>query len=402
MKASVALIAALAAGISVNANFVSEDLDARGDQEPEIVRILPFQPTEPSQANSHEHVHGHHMLCHGSGSGAKAGSAPASASVPGPLGALLSRLGFSGRPAISMDTDTGMDHPPAVRSSVMKHWKEHVESMISHHHLDSHQAHQDEDHDGAKVLPFLEGGHVRLMPLVALDEDEHGNGHKHWMKGNGHLGDRTPEIKWWRAIGRGRWLVKDNAGEWREPRIDEMPPRRGRGSGEHHDHHHHHAYEGGMAMTKEGEDAEGLEHKHRHGHVHHGHHGHRHRMAKSVAGRLHRALKNLRPAESIAMAFIIGAGLGSILHFVFMLFLLSIRRFRSGAGSPSRSRIALRGAEGEDLTWEEARRARKIARKEARKARKAERKAQRELLPAYEEGEGARLVVEEKVEQEEA
>ncbi|WVF66544.1 hypothetical protein IAT40_001284 [Kwoniella sp. CBS 6097] len=384
MKASVAVLAALAASVSANANAHSasstEELDVRGDQEPEVVRTLPLRPIGPDQADAHSghgHGRGQHMPCHGSGS--KAGS------PSGSLGSLLSRLGFSGRPAFSMD----MDHPSAVRSSVIKHWKDHVDSMISHHHLDSYQSPSGEDEDGAKLLPFLEGGNIRLMPLLS-DDAHHDHEHKHWMSGSGGNGDRTPEIKWWRAIGRGRWLVKDNAGEWREPRPDEMPPRRGGGRGE----HHHHAHQGGMMMTKEGDEVHG----HRHGH--HGQHGHRYRMAKSVAGRLHRALKNLKPAESIALAFVIGAGLGSILHFIFMLFLISIRSFRCGR----RSRIALRDGDGngyEGMTWEEARRARKMARKEARKARKAERKVRRaqnqpegELLPAYEEGEQVRLVVE--------
>ncbi|OCF34882.1 hypothetical protein I317_05130 [Kwoniella heveanensis CBS 569] len=396
MRTSTALLAALAATASVSANAninsASEDLDIRGDQEPELVRVLPIDLSAPEPDHAHPAGGKHHMPCHGS----KAGKGD---SAPGPLGALLSRLGLSSRPAFSMDMD--LDHPSAVRSSVIKHWKEHVDSMMSHHHLDTYRSTKNEGSDsdgGAKLLPFLEGGHVRLMPLVALDEEHWG----HWMKGTGSrpglpLGDRTPEIKWWRAIGRGRWLVKDNAGEWREPRIDEMPPRSGRAG-----HHHDHAHKGAMKLA-EGEEGpvHGHEH-HAHGHRH-GHHGHRYRMAKSVAGRLHRALKNLKPAESIAMAFIIGAGLGSILHFIFMLFLLSVRSFRCGA---RRSRIALRD-DHEGMTWEEARRARKMARKEARKARKAERKAQKhgqahgELLPAYEEGEGARLVtVAEKEEQE--
>jgi hypothetical protein len=41
-------------------------------------------------------------------------------------------------------------------------------------------------------------------------------------------------------------------------------------------------------------------------------------------------MRNLRPAESLAMAFVIGAGLGSVCHMVFMLSLLLVRRIRCG------------------------------------------------------------------------
>lgn len=105
-------------------------------------------------------------------------------------------------------------------------------------------------------------------------------------------------------------------------------------------------------------------------------------------------MRNLCPTEALALAFVLGAGLGSIIHFCFMVLLLTVRRFRC------------RG-----MTREE-RRARRHARREERRLRKEERraaregrlrlegedsivrddKAQGEVLPPYEEGEAVTLV----------
>lgn len=100
--------------------------------------------------------------------------------------------------------------------------------------------------------------------------------------------------------------------------------------------------------------------------------------------RLGRALKALHPTEAIAVAFVFGAGVGSILHVIFMIFLITIRLLRGGKTSTCAERRA------------------------ARKARRAERKAikaggvrlegeegvatSEEVLPSYAEGETDRLV----------
>jgi hypothetical protein len=96
--------------------------------------------------------------------------------------------------------------------------------------------------------------------------------------------------------------------------------------------------------------------------------------------RLHRAISSLTPTEATIFAFVIGAGIGSIFHLIFMLFLISVRRMR---GSKCKSR-------------EERREARR-ARREARAATKSEGAlklvgGEGEVLPAYGEGEGDRLV----------
>lgn len=97
---------------------------------------------------------------------------------------------------------------------------------------------------------------------------------------------------------------------------------------------------------------------------------------------------HLSPPEAITLAFVLGAGIGSIMHLIFMIFLISIRRLRGHAechGSMSR----------------EARRAARRERREARKAAKAAKREGRlrlegaeqdEVLPSYAEGETERLV----------
>jgi len=104
--------------------------------------------------------------------------------------------------------------------------------------------------------------------------------------------------------------------------------------------------------------------------------------------RLQKAISSLTPTEATIFAFVIGAGIGSILHLIFMLFLISIRRMR---GLKSKSR-------------QERREARKV-RRQARidKITKAVTSrlgggsvrlegGEGEVLPAYGEGEGDRLV----------
>lgn len=102
--------------------------------------------------------------------------------------------------------------------------------------------------------------------------------------------------------------------------------------------------------------------------------------------RLHRAMLHLSPAEAITLAFVLGAGIGSIMHLIFMLFLISIRRIRGGGCRSVRS---------------EARRAARRERRQARKAAKAAKRVgevrlegeeNEEVLPSYEDNEGDRLV----------
>lgn len=79
------------------------------------------------------------------------------------------------------------------------------------------------------------------------------------------------------------------------------------------------------------------------------------------------------------MAFVLGAGIGSILHFIFMIFILTIRLFRCNR-----------------TTWAERRAGRK-ARRAARRAVRREGRVrlegeEAEVLPSYAEGETAKLV----------
>ena len=91
---------------------------------------------------------------------------------------------------------------------------------------------------------------------------------------------------------------------------------------------------------------------------------------------LQRAISSLTPTEATIFAFVIGAGIGSILHLIFMLFLISIRRMR---GLKCKSRQERR----------EARRARREAGAEGAVKLVG---GEGEVLPAYGEGEGDRLV----------
>jgi len=106
-------------------------------------------------------------------------------------------------------------------------------------------------------------------------------------------------------------------------------------------------------------------------------------MSHILMPRLHRAILHLTPPEAIALAFVLGAGIGSIMHLIFMFFLISIRRFR-GQGRGKRCK---------------ERRERRRMRKEARKAAKLTRdgkivlaEVEGEVLPSYQDGEGDRLV----------
>ncbi len=81
------------------------------------------------------------------------------------------------------------------------------------------------------------------------------------------------------------------------------------------------------------------------------------------------------------MAFVLGAGLGSILHFIFMIFLISIRYFRCEGNTRAERRAA--------------RNAKRAARREGRVKLEGEEGveiATEEVLPGYEEGESPKLV----------
>ncbi|WWC97565.1 hypothetical protein V866_004449 [Kwoniella sp. B9012] len=317
---SIALLAALAASASATPQRV---YTLTSDPLPPLdeIKTLPIELKKP--------CHGHNNQ------------------PSGPLGSLLAKFGLiSPRPSHRHGHafDEKME---SIHESLMDHFKEHMSEV--------------ED----KVVPFLEGGSVRLHPLENdLTEQE----------SELTLSSAPEKLKIWRYLEDDKWLIRSGInGEWRVPTEDEVPPK--------FVVHHNHENENGSSSE--------MEHAHRHGNGHEHGHGHERGrwMAKTMTGRLHRALKNLKPIESICLAFVIGAGLGSIIHFFFMLFLLSFRYFRSGC--PSR----------------EEKRARRQARRERRKASGSVRFAdqvevaeQEDLLPPYEAGTAPDVVVDEKVE----
>ncbi|KAK6904706.1 hypothetical protein I204_06695 [Kwoniella mangroviensis CBS 8886] len=311
---SIALLAALAASASATPlrvyTLTSDPLPPLDE-----IKTLPIEMKKPCHGHSHQ--------------------------ASGPLGSLLAKLGLA-RPSHRHGSGHGFDEKmESIHESLMDHFREHMNEV--------------ED----KVIPFLEGGSVRLHPLV---------NHLTEQESELTLSSAPEELKIWRYLEDDKWLIKSGInGEWRVPDEDEVPPKVVV--------HHNHENENGIGSE--------MEHPHRHGHGH----GRGRWMAKTMTGRLHRALKNLKPIESICLAFVIGAGLGSIIHFFFMLFLLSFRYLR--AGCPSR----------------EERRARRQARRERRKASGSVRFAdqveiaeQEELLPPYEAGAVTDVVVNEKAE----
>ncbi|WWC67303.1 uncharacterized protein I206_101211 [Kwoniella pini CBS 10737] len=229
---------------------------------------------------------------------------------------LLVKLGF-----VEPDLQSKEKKMEDIHETLFEHFKGQIENVEN------------------KIIPLLESGSVKILPFEKFSEDDE-------MKLPNEI--QQEEMKWWRHLEEDKWIVRQGVkGEWRLPNSEELPP---------------------------------IEIQHQSSHHHHGHqHGHGF-MANTIPGRLHKALGNLKPIESIVLAFVIGAGLGSIIHFFFMLFLLTFRYFK--AGCPSK----------------EERRSRRLARKEARKAKKAERRGlilssnsiqgqdgeEEELLPAYE------------------
>jgi len=87
--------------------------------------------------------------------------------------------------------------------------------------------------------------------------------------------------------------------------------------------------------------------------IHEGTYVHHEYTAPDFMMRLNNALQNLEPHEALALAFVWGAGMGSIVHFFFMLCLITIRAIRGRHGSTREERRA-------------ARRARRQARREGR------------------------------------
>lgn len=150
--------------------------------------------------------------------------------------------------------------------------------------------------------------------------------------------DRTPEIKWWRpATGlRGKWEVKEGMGEWRAAKKGERPPSRGR-------------------------------------------------KREKFFHRLRRSLDNLTFLESLAIALVIGIGLGSIAHLVMMLFILSCRRLGLAIFSGPRFGFGFRFPQ--------------CSREQMRTGEEAERKEEKETQKATTEASDRQMIEKEEEEQ---
>ncbi|KGB75572.1 hypothetical protein CNBG_1410 [Cryptococcus deuterogattii R265] len=153
--------------------------------------------------------------------------------------------------------------------------------------------------------------------------------------------DRTPEIKWWRpATGlRGKWEVKEGMGEWRAAKKGERPPSR--------------------------------EHK-----------GHK---REKFFHRLRRSLDNLTFLESLAIALVIGIGLGSIAHLIMMLFILSCRRLGLAIFSGARFGFGFRFPQ--------------CSREQMRTGEEAERKGEKETQKAIIESDDRQMIEKKEEEQ---
>ncbi|WWD22688.1 hypothetical protein CI109_107181 [Kwoniella shandongensis] len=247
------------------------------------------------------------------------------------LSSILSRIGF---PSSSSSSSASEE---SDRGSLFDIWR----SLF-------HEAEE-------RVAPILESGIVKISSYHTDNE----NGVSTISKS-----DKTPEIKWWRPAtgegsGKGRWEVKDGRGEWRKPRKGEQPPRRG----------------GAQTLVHTQAQAQAQDQER----PPHHHHNHPRPSSERAIVRFHRALNHLTAIEGTALALVIGIGLGSIVHVVFMLLLLSFRRIRYGCKSNNREQIRLEGGEDEDVSLQ----------KEAA--------AHEEVLPAYEAEENRRMIVDEKV-----
>ncbi len=182
-----------------------------------------------------------------------------------------------------------------------------------------------------KIVPLMEGGVVRILPVMneagEPDKDVTRKHHEHM----------------WESL-EGKDGVKNH-------------------------HHHHHGFHrshsfGGRYVTS----------------------SYSCRLPSDSLTRLHRALLDLTPAEFITMAFVLGTGIGSILHFIFMICLISIRYFRCDGKTRAERRAACK--------------ARRATRREERNVKREGRvrldgeeggEVVGEELPSYEDGEGVKL-----------
>ncbi|ORX35115.1 hypothetical protein BD324DRAFT_633930 [Kockovaella imperatae] len=259
---------------------------------------------------------------------------------PGPIGSLLSHLGLTPgqkaeedhhRSHIHMEVISTIKDQVASHKESVESFKNRLEDMI--HHVES------------ESIPLMEGGIVKIMPIFNNFGDLESPENVHHKQAVQHPKFRT-----------GHW----DPDHERKLRIAEWDAMAG----------------------KDGIKA-----------VHHSHHGHHHaayphRKGRSFGCRLNHALKSLKPAESLSLAFVLGAGIGSLLHLFFMVLLLTIRRLRGGSCAERKA----------------ARRERRAAKAERRAARKAAKAAGKkggvrlesgdedEVLPAYGEEEHERLV----------
>lgn len=181
-----------------------------------------------------------------------------------------------------------------------------------------------------RVVPILQGGSVRILPVM----DENGEFDHHVEEKHRHHGD-------WKSL-------------------------EGKGGVKKHHHHGHHGYRGDRQPKSF--------------------------TCRSVARRLAvfeekltirlgKALRSLTPTEGIAVMFVLGAGLGSLIHFVFAVIFLTVRRIRGGKSTCAERRAA--------------RKTRRAARKAAKAgpiALDGSENENEEVLPSYAEGETAPLV----------
>lgn len=143
--------------------------------------------------------------CHGQAKIQSAASADNEGAPYGPIGALLTRLGFApDHPAgavLSPDLDNDESRKESTRQSVLEEWRSHVEEIL---------------HD---AVPILEGGVVRILNTNANAEDVYAHAHEQAQEE-----DELNDVKWWRVAEGGKWEVKEGNGEWRVPRRGERPP----------------------------------------------------------------------------------------------------------------------------------------------------------------------------------
>ena len=288
-----------------------------------------------------------HPPCHGGKKGVSTG---------GSFGDLLTRLGFV-RPTHGHEDHHEHGHGITHHAhheehegewQVVKAWKNHVEEI------------------GSRIVPIMEGGAVRVLDFTEGDKVTE-NKHDHAVAdahGHGHLKAHEGH-HWHQASFTGRYVF---------PPLSSLIIPSFRMTS-------HHSTIVSITRLVGGDTLALLA-------TIDGIHPHPFHLPPirfslcsiSLTPRLERALSSLTPTEATIFAFVIGAGIGSILHLIFMLFLITTRRMR---GLKCKSRQERR----------EARR----ARREARAASKSEGAlkmvgGEGEVLPAYGEDEGGKLV----------